>query len=532
MTLPTTVNPGDTGHDGHHVKIHKKVNDLPLDVKADFGAVGDGVTDDTAAIQNALNTIVVGANPYDQAGNQVIVLPAGTYKISASLAPPAAASNFTIKGDGRGATRIVWAGGNNPMLLLDSPWSARVRGLSLIGNATGANRPTYGIQVHRSDSWTGAGRPGMCTFKDLFVGGNNADMMTVGIGYTAEDADDDANNDTGTFRDVDISHCTTGYRFGTVNTLWHNIFGGIVEYCTTAIDNTPATYTVTGTSAWGGSYKCWGTSFAGNALTFKYGPATGTDKVTELHGINVENDTQLLSAGPWGDGTLKFFGGGITLLDPGAGQSVVWDASDGQLEFHSVTVATPTGAKWSFPTAGTRVRFFGGDLVTSVVSYNCDLAYEGTHERAGAPTYTNLGSGKLVSHASTGGSPTNGTCFVPLTTPSLVLTQTGASIVLGSYHDLDLSSVVPVGTKAVVLNVWLGDGTTDNTSVNVRCKGVTSGGIEADGTVLAVSQHTHTTAVYSIGQGIVPCDANRKVQYQPFNFTNGQLYIDVAGYYI
>ena len=48
-------------------------------VKTVYGAKGDGVTDDTAALQAALNN--VGLNGH----SSVLYLPAGTYKISSTL---------------------------------------------------------------------------------------------------------------------------------------------------------------------------------------------------------------------------------------------------------------------------------------------------------------------------------------------------------------------------------------------------------------------------------------------------------------
>ena len=64
----------------------------------DFGAVGDGVADDTAAIQNAVN-----------ASTQVY-FPAGTYKCDGIVTLD---SNSNLFGAGRGATRIVRNGTNS-----------------------------------------------------------------------------------------------------------------------------------------------------------------------------------------------------------------------------------------------------------------------------------------------------------------------------------------------------------------------------------------------------------------------------------
>lgn len=66
------------------------------DVKTDFGARGDGVTDDTAAIRSA-----IAACP----ANQVVYLPAGTYALSAELA--VSGKGVVVRGAGPDQTRLV-----------------------------------------------------------------------------------------------------------------------------------------------------------------------------------------------------------------------------------------------------------------------------------------------------------------------------------------------------------------------------------------------------------------------------------------
>ena len=61
-----------------------------VNVKA-YGAAGDGVTDDTAAIANAFVAVT---------SNSAIYFPAGTYVTSGQFAPPASVTNVTIFGDG------------------------------------------------------------------------------------------------------------------------------------------------------------------------------------------------------------------------------------------------------------------------------------------------------------------------------------------------------------------------------------------------------------------------------------------------
>ena len=64
----------------------------------DFGAKGDGTTDDTVAIQKALNAI--------KTTGGTLYFPTGTYKLNSSGINLLNASNVTIKGDGMGATII------------------------------------------------------------------------------------------------------------------------------------------------------------------------------------------------------------------------------------------------------------------------------------------------------------------------------------------------------------------------------------------------------------------------------------------
>src|SRR5213080_3577497 len=77
-------------------------------VKTNYGAVGNGVTDDTAAIQKALNAL----GP----GNPILYFPAGTYKITQTLSL-GGKSGVGIIGADPATTAIVWAGSSGGTML-------------------------------------------------------------------------------------------------------------------------------------------------------------------------------------------------------------------------------------------------------------------------------------------------------------------------------------------------------------------------------------------------------------------------------
>lgn len=73
----------------------------------DFGAVGDGVADDTTAFENAMTAL---AKP------GVLSIPAGTYRLSRTLA---LTSGLILRGEGAQKTKLVFAMGGSSAPLLD-----------------------------------------------------------------------------------------------------------------------------------------------------------------------------------------------------------------------------------------------------------------------------------------------------------------------------------------------------------------------------------------------------------------------------
>lgn len=83
-----------------------------INVQTAFGAVGDGVADDTAALQAALD--------YTVSTGGCIYIPTGLYRVTSGLVATYVYTNVTavtrpsIKGDGPGNSQILWDGANTP----------------------------------------------------------------------------------------------------------------------------------------------------------------------------------------------------------------------------------------------------------------------------------------------------------------------------------------------------------------------------------------------------------------------------------
>jgi len=78
MSLPEIISLSDTGHLGHHENLHRRFNEGWVSV-TDHGAVGDGVTDDTAAVQAAITAAQT------TGGGGVVFFPEGAYRTTATL---------------------------------------------------------------------------------------------------------------------------------------------------------------------------------------------------------------------------------------------------------------------------------------------------------------------------------------------------------------------------------------------------------------------------------------------------------------
>ena len=134
-----------------------------LDVKAQFGAKGDGVTDDTAAILAAIHAAVLSG------GNTVVYLPAGRYNVSATL--PITGAAYSIAGSGR-QTVIQWTGSptGGPIFSVQDPQNISVEQMQIVA-------PDAVACIRQTSTSTA---PSSITYDGLDVGGSWLSGITGG----------------------------------------------------------------------------------------------------------------------------------------------------------------------------------------------------------------------------------------------------------------------------------------------------------------------------------------------------------------
>ena len=118
---------------------------------SDFGAVGDGATDDTSAIQAALNAT------FAAGGYRFLFLPPGTYLVSSPLSATFAASSVEPTGIiGHGATIRQSVAFGGPILQFNAPSGSNryflLEGFKINGAGQGTGTGNHGLVLYAPNS--------------------------------------------------------------------------------------------------------------------------------------------------------------------------------------------------------------------------------------------------------------------------------------------------------------------------------------------------------------------------------------------
>jgi len=176
-----------------------------LNVK-DYGAVGDGSTDDTVAIQAALDAVA--------AAHSSLYFPKGVYKITDTL-EVVQANNFRVRGPNyqgeTWSTYIRWDGAaSGTMLLLDGVRESEWMDIGLDGRI-GANEAGVIIDIDKITA--GTGQPRKNLFRRMLIRGGLT--ATVRIANTST-----VNNEAHVFEDCAVSGATVkgdGFQVKNIN---------------------------------------------------------------------------------------------------------------------------------------------------------------------------------------------------------------------------------------------------------------------------------------------------------------------------
>ncbi|MCS7187220.1 MAG: glycosyl hydrolase family 28-related protein [Armatimonadota bacterium] len=148
-----------------------------LDVKRDFGAKGDGVADDTEALQRALDAI----RPESPKAT-VVFIPAGTYRITKTLQlvrqAHAESQHIIIVGEHPDKTVIRWDGEPDSVMVASNAWYAAIRRLTLDGAGKAKTAILCGPNFVTYNEFTDM------VFRDVAFGIEAGRMDTQGVAET------------------------------------------------------------------------------------------------------------------------------------------------------------------------------------------------------------------------------------------------------------------------------------------------------------------------------------------------------------
>jgi len=147
-----------------------------VNVKTQYGAKGDGISDDTAAIQLAISATV----HHPQIGPRIIYFPAGTYLVSRPLVEKNLKGEWdsllTLQGE-NGATTMIRLQDNDPLYQSPSAPAEVVVFASQNGNPKGGGNAAFDNNIFDITIDVGRGNPGAVALD--FLGNNYCALRNV-----------------------------------------------------------------------------------------------------------------------------------------------------------------------------------------------------------------------------------------------------------------------------------------------------------------------------------------------------------------
>jgi hypothetical protein len=215
---------------------------LPINAQT-FGAVGNGVADDTAALQAAIDAV--------GAVKGVLVIPPGLYRVTDTL-KVLGLTGFTIEGPGSGFTTahgfglnaLQWDGpSDRPMFSIENSQRVVFRDLQIIAKA---GKTLYAAFLSRTTSRpVGAYGASENTWKEVSIFGSASAPVLFGFRFTLETFDGftggDGNNDLSTFDHVRVqggSAMTAAWELQGLQTVGHHFYGCDCRQAKYCVDET------------------------------------------------------------------------------------------------------------------------------------------------------------------------------------------------------------------------------------------------------------------------------------------------------
>ena len=193
-----------------------------IDVKAECGAVGDGKTDDTAAIQKGLDLL----RP-ERAPRKILYFPAGSYRITSTMnilrSKHEESQGIGLQGEGSDQTRILWAGPVDAPMLQDGSWYSTIRGIGF-EVMEGMGHASAGIL--RGPEFSTGNEVADCAFRNLAIGIQAGSDKTAGQAETC-------------VRRCVFEKCGTGISVQNWNSLDWWIWDCVFNDCEMGVSNNP-----------------------------------------------------------------------------------------------------------------------------------------------------------------------------------------------------------------------------------------------------------------------------------------------------